>query len=414
MKHLRDSKGYIMVGVIFTLAFAALFGLLALHIYSTNKNETIRSESKIQAHYIAESGARMVSKYLIDNPTELENILGESESFQLDSNPNNTCIVTVSQDAQYIYIKAKGSVEKDRTYEEEVELVMEKPSNFGFDSAIYVKESLLAKNEMKIYGYISTEGAADTAEIVDDNQEVPEDMVIPDKPLITEYATIPEIQAVFVESPDTPTINPMSYLDSSGDYEIKEDYMIIGGTHSFNYSGGDFHAVFNQLQIENATITFDLDEGRKAYLYVGDKNSFKFSGVDFNMDGEHSDVVIYYTSTDKELLIQNESNVKADIHIQDASKVTIQSANTTYDGHLVYEGENEMDIQNGTSWTNGLLYAPKSKVNFKNNGVMYGVMIAYEIIADGNEGSFIEYQAIEESTIISGSGGKPKLYQWRK
>lgn len=403
MKWYKSDKGFMMVSVILLLAITSVIALMALHVYQTGHNETTRVESLTQARYLAESGARTVASYLINNPEQLPNLIGTSDPIKFDTT-SDYAIVTVSEDTDNVYIQSVGNIFKGRAYIKSLELVLEKQQGLSLDFALYVEENLHIKNNIDVIGDVAMKGdnsnytQENSAEITGDlSFNVEFDFEVPDFPT---YPT--GLTNRSTEKPSNLIAN--SYYTNGVELD-RVDFTI-------NVHNDDFIVRMSYLIGKQSEITINRTGTGRVIFYVEDDNAFNLDKCDLNASGDHDDLIIYYESSSNDFVIQNGTDLKADLFVENASKVDIKSGTTRYDGHLVYEGSGEVIVENNAGWSNGLLYAPNADVTFKNNTTLHGVAIAKNLLLENH--AYVEYSEIDDSNLIEGTSLELNMNYWRK
>ena len=133
MKQLfKDKRGSAIITVLIVMGVLTLLGAAVLQ-YSVNDNLQVHNdERRMQAHYLARSGAEAVANYIINHPDEADELLGkaakpvEPDEETLQAKLKGTFDVVVTKSGDGYLITSTGHVDD---FERTVKLTME-PHNY--------------------------------------------------------------------------------------------------------------------------------------------------------------------------------------------------------------------------------------------------------------------------------------------
>ncbi|QEK12127.1 hypothetical protein FQB35_06920 [Crassaminicella thermophila] len=111
--YIKNEKGAVLSLMLIVILFLIILGTTLVFISITEVKQVAREEKKLQAYYIAKSGADVVAAYIINpkNKHNIQNLKGkESDSFILGE---GSFVVKVKEDednTDNIIIESKGIV----------------------------------------------------------------------------------------------------------------------------------------------------------------------------------------------------------------------------------------------------------------------------------------------------------------
>jgi type II secretory pathway component PulK len=80
----KGEKGSALITVLIVMGVLTVLGAALLHYSLTDNLQVINDEKRMQAHYLARSGAEAVADYIMKNPDGVDELLGKkTESVEL-------------------------------------------------------------------------------------------------------------------------------------------------------------------------------------------------------------------------------------------------------------------------------------------------------------------------------------------
>ncbi len=414
IKNSKNEEGSSLLIILLLLSVLLFLGtslsMTSLFQYKTS----IREERKLQAQYIAKTGANMVAGAIqneIINPSDLNN----KESSPINLN-NGSFIVNVLDNGSSITIISTGTVSN---ITESITLVLSRITGENMfpllDHAIFadgflefegspqvngnlgVNENGLDENgnpttAVKLGGdpdingdiFIGPGGTADAVVtpgdwwsfdgIVDNLPEersypLPEYPVFPDD---LNYTSGTYLAGWYPEPPYT--INSSMWYDK---IEVKSELIINIYDDDIILRAGDFHVT------DSGKITVNRYGNGKLKLYVSD--DFQLTGSStINNAGSPEDTYMYYSG--EEIIVDGTTKFVGSAYIEKADMEIMGSGGIT--GHIT-SGGNYVTISGDASANVRAIYAPKADILFNGSGHAKGAVIGKTITMTG--GTYVDY-----------------------
>ncbi|QNO16113.1 hypothetical protein HYG86_15725 [Alkalicella caledoniensis] len=210
-----DNKGSSLTLVLIVLMIMAVLGSTALFAMSSEGKQAARHDHKVQAYYLARTGAEAVSEYIIQNPNNISDIDMLISSIPSDmTNPlgnNGSIAIEAVRDDNKVIITSTGIF---KGVEDVVVLELTLPGFSLLDYAIftlsYQPDKMDLKNNISIVGPIGSNSTIATKNKTD-------------APDITENANIPMSELPQFDASLFPAITSLqnNYNTSSGDLYVR-------------------------------------------------------------------------------------------------------------------------------------------------------------------------------------------------
>jgi hypothetical protein len=393
----------------------------------TEVKQTALQQKKLQAHYIARSGVDLVVKWLTSmDSDQASDFANRSFPVSSAETPfgNGSFTINISDNGDILTVMSTGKVPDTSGFvEDTVSVVLNKESSGGavdIEYAIFARSKITTSGGGNINGDIAVNSSGNGAISFSGNpslqnciihiQEEAEPSVVIDKP---DWYVLPQVKADIPSNkaykiPNSPIIPDISeYPDDL----TPQDDISLSGNSSKTITGS---GIYNNISIEsnntltinvgnnNATIrirNFNMPQGNivlqgsgSLTLYIDNINNLK--GY-INKDGNHSKLKIYTSSLSSlsgetiiggSLYIRNGSfslsgggKIEGDLFIN-GPRVSLSggtniggsicggntdiifSGGATVNGNIVTAGDS-INMSGGTYIVNGVLYAPKAKVD---------------------------------------------------
>lgn len=316
-KYLKKEEGSVLVMVIIIMFVVTIIGTALLRVAVAENTFTHKQEDKLQAYYIARSGAQSLAEYLIKGEYD-ESIIGEtSEPYDISNgtlevsleyrDSDNEDIVLESDELdedkdRIIYVTANGEY---KNINQTVRIrVVETDGGLGaLDHALFALDGIgpdKSINGIEIDGSIATNGTITVTNIDDDKKITITDGYI-------------ENQSFTLWTIDTP---------DSYDVELE-----MTDKNSYHWNGdpaskGDFYFSFNGEDSSDGDDTYNVNVTK-----IDKVNSINIEG--------NGVVNIFYTGTEEDVILKGDVNISKDaqLHIYITEEVSF-----SYQGDPLIEG----------------------------------------------------------------------------
>lgn len=414
MNIIKNSKG-LALGTV--LILASILTLLGITIWNYSSRDVLgaeRAEKKMQAYYLAKSGADAVAQYIITNPDNMnmshyiESLIDAPESTptKLDEDTPGHFRVKVEKDRDNnLVIASTGTVDN---INETVQVKLYPNKNIPvIDVALFAGNEISMKGSAKIIGDVAT------------NAEQPESITLSNSSIIEGNLYIGpngDINNVITGSANV-VKGEIRKLKNVRNYELPNfpDFpsnLPYKGKFEAGWNPTSQHHIYHDARYSEITVLSELvihigDQDRiivtdelavtgngkiilrktgkgKLYLYV--KNEFKIAGSGtINNEGEISDIILYYKG-DKDMKIPGATKFVGCAYLEKANLEVIGSGGIT--GHII-TGGNYVKISGGSSAYVRAIYAPNAHVEISGSGSLTGALICNSFNISG--GSILTY-----------------------
>mgnify|MGYP000846185296 FL=1 len=374
---LGDQDGAALVTVLTVVVVLMVLAGAVSALATSSRIQALRQKNRVQAYFIARSGAEALVSYIVDNPQNLT--IGEKMTFleQLVDKGNSqetafaTGSFTLSVSKMGAAEYAVTSVGKAGRVTQTVTYTIRALQPDPVDMAIFGDGPITIENNAEIDGDIITNSTAEgavkigKAKIMDCTIKTGPTET-PNKVVSTSITPKPPIVSLDSarEYPNPlpiawPTEPDLAYGNLTIPKNAKWTIIAPAGTTKV--------ITVDDLILKNkATLTID---GTGTVLLYAKSIDF-INNTEVNKDGEPDQLRIWCES----LAALNNSVIKAHIHVDDSS-VELKN-NVTMEGNLVVRKEGAtVDIDNNCK-TQGIVYAPNCSVIVHPNVEVEGAIIA--------------------------------------
>jgi hypothetical protein len=409
MKQLfKDKRGSAIITVLIVMGVLTLLGAAVLQ-YSVNDNLQVHNdERRMQAHYLARSGAEAVANYIINHPDEADELLGkaakpvEPDEETLQAKLKGTFDVVVTKSGDGYLITSTGHVDD---FERTVKLTME-PHNYQGSGlgeyAIFCNEGINLKKgtvikgnigtnandkgkinangEVKIEGNVMVGPGGDPDSVISNNIKIENgEAGILDSKIVYKAPSFPEFPTVYDQKDSIILANKESTeITFVGDNALyyKSIELYDGSSLTINVGGVDREIVVDELVV-GGDIKIVGDGCLKLYV----NNNLDINGnINFKEDdeGRVDALMIYYKGNDT-VGIEKEIGFCGTLFINgnlDIKKDCVIS------GNIIVLGDSCSFDCNKNMVINGVIYAPNSSVVFKKDTTVNGTVIADTLSVD--------------------------------
>jgi len=277
----KEEKGYALPLVLIVMVVLFILGTALIQYATTEAVQVSRSEKKMQAHYLARSGAEAMAEHIIDNPSDASDYFGEDGDGNI-TNEDGDIVgefnVSVEEDSDgKVIIESTGSV--DDVEEKLVLTLASKDPEGVFDSAIFTESDLDIDDLDELRGDVSTAGdeiSGEPSTWLDDGEKK-------------------KNQGWLFEGPDAPTnLDTATDIDEGTHEEItiseSNEYENIKiGNHStisFDTEDNDLEIVVTEEMDIKGHIEITGDNNVYLFLKEDTNNEIKTKSAEGSMDGD--------------------------------------------------------------------------------------------------------------------------------
>jgi hypothetical protein len=296
LKVLKQQSGSTIILALIIMTVLMVLGASLITISMAENKFSIKHEDKIQAHYIARSGAQAIAEYMMSDPGNASNIIGKSSEANLQVG-NGQFIVSVEEDEVNNVINITSVGEYNGT-QQTVKIQMSRSSEgIGgiFQYAIVAKNNMGLSsgngNQTNITGSVAVkngtinigQASASGETMVDSDLIFPPIIHPPDQDPAIPFDSIYGI----INSNETiPTTTGTPKYISVGSIDLKNASINISGDGVVHmYVDGNINLETNAR--------FNVSTNAKLYIYVTGNRTIKLTG-----NGTQSNVFIYAPDSD--------------------------------------------------------------------------------------------------------------------
>lgn len=407
---IKSNQGSSLLMILAVLVIVIIFSVTALTIGSASTRQVYNQEMKLQAYYLARSGAHAVASYIVDNPDGLSDsaraafvsklvLDSPSEPFKLNPDDEGDIRVTVTRPSSTLLVVSSTANRGGITQTVSVDIHVEEIEGIELTKAAYASGNITMTGSASIDGDIFS----DSDITLLGNNKVDGEVYITPGSVVTApdwkkdaYRGAPNIQAEFpffstIVFPDLPDIsNTSSSLNVPTAAVISKDTLYTGGisinngTLTINLGDEDINIVTKWLRLEHGFITVNRPEGKKGRLNVFVLDEFKInsgSKIKFTgkQEGNGRAINIYYKGTQM-VTLANDIDFYGLLHVERAD-ITI-GGGARFTGSMI-TGGSKVTIQGNADVSLDMIYAPESVVDFQDR-IVKGCIIAKSLNMTGN------------------------------
>jgi len=333
--YIQSNKGAALGIALMVLLVLSILGSAFIAVSAAENRNVIYQDKKMQAFYLARSGADTVSSWIIKNPGQAANLNGKKADSQ-NQFSNGKVEMEVNHDAanKLITVSAVGKV---HDVEKSVKVKLKQlSSDLLIDKAIYCSNDLDITG-MKVNGDIQSGGKIDISTNGSNAFDTSKYTFIPNSPRYYELAPFPVLTPY---SPSNLDIKNTDYTISGTGYSF-QNITVKNGSLTLRPTGPVM-----KIRADNITIDSNLyidESAGRVELYINNTLTVTNKGTINNT--EPHNLIIY---------------------LKDGSTFYMQ-ANKTLNGYVI--GPNAtVQIQSNHSTTNGALIANIIRKNATGNG----------------------------------------------
>jgi hypothetical protein len=389
MKQLfKEKRGSAIITVLIVMGVLTLLGAAILQ-YSVNDNLQVHNDEKrMQAHYLARSGAEAVANYIMNHSDEVDELVGK-ETEPVELGKGTFKVKVTEQNPEGLLIESTGYVDD---FERTVKLQLLPYGSHGLgDFALFCNSGLNAHNHFTVMGDgdVGT-NAEDPGSIEFHNQiNINGKILVPngDPNIVTGNVEIGRLASkVTFAIPDFPNFpklvsnSPIRLNSDKLKIEEDGDYgSIKSGKNeslSLEIHVGDKdnvrEVVVNELTADK-DLTIELVGDGRLKLYV---KSLLRAGKTCNINDGSVNALTVYMGNNSEIQFINDGVFKGTIFFKNKGNITITKM-VIY-GHIISAGKEELVINGHNNTTiNGIIYAPNGRIKFHNHFTMNrGLIVA--------------------------------------
>ena len=312
----KGEKGSALITVLIVMGVLTVLGAALMHYSMTDNLQVFNDEKRMQAHYLARSGAEAVADYIMKNPENADELLGK-ETEPVELGKGTFQVEVTKRDNGELLIESTGDVDG---FIRTVKLTLE-PHSLG-DYAVFCNSIIDMGGNAGIEGNVGTNATDANSIKISGNSSIvgnvqvgpggdPADVISADKEgsiggeigqLESERKyKVPEFPDEEFEELDNLEDLPSMIIDDEGVYKITGD-------------GEDL--IYSSINLKKGTLQIDVVEDVKIIvdsLYVGENiqllgkgkvslyvNNFEI-GKGVNVDGTPGLLMMYYKGESLEI-----------------------------------------------------------------------------------------------------------------
>lgn len=413
MNIIKEQKGMALATVLIIVFILAILGTTIWHYSIRDVADAHRAEKKMQAYYLAKSGADAVAQYIITNPDNIDmakyidslTTAPESNPVELDKETPGSFKVKVSREDDDIFIISSTGIVDNVKESMRLRLLQKKAAPLP-DVALFASSNIYMDGSPEIIGDVATKANqpgsiyfpwsasisgnlamdpnADIDKVITGARPNPKDNITGE---IKKMNTLSPYE--LPKFPDFPSDIPNKDSFKAGwnpspPYHIYDNgrYTDITVKSELVIHIGDQDRIIvvdNLIVNGSGKITLRKTGKGILHLYVGNNLHILNSGK-VNYQGQPSDVLLYYKGKDIINLGGDTTFVgcayleKADIKIGNSGGIT---------GHIITGGKN-IEISGAASAHVKAIYAPHAHVKMTGSGSLRGALICDSFEATGS------------------------------
>ena len=299
VRYISNKKGSALVFVVIFMLVMAVLGTAIMGVAVTENRFSIQHENKLQAYYIARSGAQAVAEYMIkDKDNDAADIIGKTSALnnQIGQDGNGNFAVTVTEDLVNNTVNIVSTAYYNGVQQEAKIVVSRSVDGIGgiFQHAIVAKNNISVDgngNKTVITGTVATKTgtiylnkATSDGEIVDPNLIFPPIIQPPDRTPAVPYDLI--IGNIgYNTSVSAMNSNSVTYVKTGSIYRRNNTIRVTGSGIVHMYVEGDI--------VLDTNSRFNVDSTAKLYIYVIGKRNVTLQG-----NGAQNNVFLYAPDSD--------------------------------------------------------------------------------------------------------------------
>lgn len=327
---IKSNKGSSLLMVLIVMVVVIIFSITMLTIGSASIRQAQNQELKLQAYYLARSGAHAVASYIVENPDGLSDsarsafvsnlvLSSPSEPFKLSPDDDGDIRVSVTRPSNELIVVSATGEKEGVTQTVSVDIHVEEAAGVELTKAAYSLGNITMSNgtitgDVFINSNISFDGGA---RIEGELYIMPDsDISAPHWKTDAYYGT-PKIQA---EYPSFPIINFPDY-PAKPNIQNKKDNLIVTTSAEIN---SDTHFTGKISVSQSGKLTIKKPTNRVIYA-----NSFEFSGGGTVNDEGPGSLFLYI---ENDLTVSSNRTITLNIGDEDTNIVV---GKLSLNGHIV-------------------------------------------------------------------------------
>lgn len=395
MKTIKNRNGMALVTVLVIVAVLTVLGTVVWHYSTRDVIGASRAEKKMQAYYLARSGADALAQYITTNPDNIDMDkyidsiigIGDSQPAKIHNDINGTFSVRIEKSEPGILITSTGEVDNIKQI---ASLTINKDGVLPLlDAALFSSGRISVTS--KINGDVVTNSESPNDINISWGGEINGDLIIGPKGDTRNIANKNFIKGdissmdtmrtyelpPFPETPsDLPTRGSISADPNNPKVINQNGYypsISLGGSSKLTIDVGasDRIIVVDRLSIGgNADTTINYNGGGKLILFILDTFSMG-NRFPANDEFDPNNLIIYYKGT-KDFNIANSYKLTGSLYVEKANLLMAGSGSVV--GHILSGGK-KVTINNGSVSHVKVLFAPNAHVEMAGGGGLKGALI---------------------------------------
>jgi hypothetical protein len=304
---LNEESGAALVMTLIVMLVLTILGTALLNISLAENKFAKRNEDKLQAYYIARSGAHAVAEYIAkDNSGDAENMFGFTSVKNITHFINGEVQVTVLEDAindDILHISSQGIF---NGISQTAKIRFHKTGGL-FDFAVIAQDDVVTGNNTTINGdLLSIDGTIKRGNGTPYTTET--DLILPGIEEPDEYSRTLALHNLFKTDVTIPLVHPndtyienkpgiYDYYFKTGSIDLKQSKLVVKDITGLTPNGTKPNLVVHLYVEGDITVDtqsyFDVDPNALLFIYVIGERTIEFSGA-----GIPSRVYLYAPESD--------------------------------------------------------------------------------------------------------------------
>ncbi|MTI94931.1 MAG: hypothetical protein FH749_05495 [Firmicutes bacterium] len=423
-----NERGSTLVTVLVVTLILLIFGTTLISVGMNDVTQAVRHEKKIEAYYLARSGADAVAAHLLQNPGDIDDFLamGEDE-FEL---ANGRCVVRVVEQGEDIVVESTGHVS---SYSDTVKVSLFSDSSMpNLDMAVFA-ETTLELEGSAVIGVSGTNSVEPGSVKFTWSPKVDGDFYVgvggnPNEVIDSQQGGLQNIVGLVgnLDEVRTYPLPPFpqfpSELNYYGDFlagwwpspphHIFDDWTfdeLRVQSHLIIDVGHDVRRIRARKLVVEGSGAIELVGSGQLELYIEEEFILSGGGT-INQGGDPNQIMLYYKGSQP---IGPPGNTRLYGCLYSESADIVLQGSGGILGSIITGGSN-VSLEGSTSALVRTIYAPNADVVLSGSSTVYGSVIGNSFVAVGNSRVYFEPdQKWEDIPLPSGNSGL-KRGHWKR
>lgn len=390
---IKGEKGSSLVMVLIIMGVLTILGAVFQFFSLTEHQQVVNDEKRMQAYYLARSGAEAVADYIIKNPDDVDELLGEeSDPVDLGEGSFKVKVTEINPEKpdEGLLIESTGNVDG---FERTVKLQLLPYQSYSLgEFAVFCNRGISTQKHVTITGDVGTNAEEPgsihfgginsfTGKVLVGPNGDPDEVVTGDVANISKGRLTSKVTYTIPDFPEFPELDPEDEKtkELSGEISIRDNCYYkrieIFGDLVIDLGDSVREVLVDELIVGN-NVTIKLEGKGCLKLYV---NSLFDVGNSCRInENGRIDALTVYMGDNSNMYFVNGWVFKGTIFFGNKSTGNTFN-NMTIHGHIISAGKEDSNYvfsaKNDTT-INGIIYAPNATIKFEKGAVVNGLIVA--------------------------------------